>query len=305
MTTVEVFAPAKINLTLHVTGQREDGYHLLDSLVAFAGVGDLITIAESALQSFDVTGLFGPGIPDDDENLALRAARLVDLPQPVAITLEKRLPPASGIGGGSADAAAAFRGALALQVPHIDWDNPAETFSEKALGPMVKALVALGADVPMCLQPHSSRVRGIGERIEFLRGLPDLPAVLVTPPNAVRTPDVFRALENKTNPPMPESIPEFVSVEDCAGWLKEQRNDLQEASTALLPVIADVIEAIEAQPGVLIARMSGSGATCFGVFRDWESAEAAASAIFAASNRWWVAACILGGQFGRAMPKFS
>ena len=310
MTTVEVFAPAKINLTLHITGQREDGYHLLDSLVNFAGVGDRVTITESGRPEFHVRGPFGPGIPADDSNLAVRAAALFDLPHPVAITLEKNLPPSSGIGGGSADAAAVFRGMAALQVPYLDWDDPETTFSDEALRPIASGLVALGADVPMCLHPFAARVRGIGEKIEFAYDLPNLPAVLVTPPSAVSTPEVFRNLESRDNPPMPDALPKFDGIEDCAAWIARQRNDLQPVGIRMLPVIADVIKAIEAQPGALLARMSGSGATCFGIFTDRESAETAATAIFDMSKtrgpmRWWVSSCILGGQFGRAMPKLS
>lgn len=305
MTKVEVFAPAKINLTLHVTGQRDDGYHLLDSLVTFAGVGDKLTITKSDEPSFEVTGPFGPGVPDDQSNLACQAAALIDLPHPVAITLDKRLPPASGIGGGSADAAAVSRGMMALQSPHLDWDDPATTFSDAALRPIAEKTLALGADVPMCLQPFAARIRGIGQEIEFVHGLPNLPAILVTPLSAVSTPEVFRALDRKVNDAMPQTVPDFTTVESCAEWIGAQRNDLQATSTRLLPAIADVIKAIDTQPGCLLARMSGSGATCFGIFPDRDSAEAAASAIYEMPHRWWVQSCILGGQFGRAMPKIS
>lgn len=305
MTTVEVFAPAKINLTLHVTGQREDGYHLLDSLVTFAGVGDRVTLTKSETPSFEVTGPFGQAVPEGNDNLVLRAAKLIDLPHPVAIRLEKNLPPASGIGGGSADAAAALRGMMALQVPHLDWDDPQKTFGDEALSPLAEGLLKLGADVPMCFQPFAARVRGIGEKIEFAYGLPDLPAVLVTPLYAVSTPDVFGSLENRSNPPMPATLPAFDGIGDCAAWIASHRNDLQAASIRILPAIADVIEAIRAQPNALVARMSGSGATCFGIFPDRESAENAATALARLSDRWWVRSCILGGQCGRAMPKIS
>lgn len=305
MEAVEVFAPAKINLTLHVTGQRADGYHLLDSLVTFAGVGDRITIAKSAAPSFNVTGPFGPAVPEGEENLALRAARLIDLPHPVAITLEKKLPPSSGIGGGSADAAAVVRGMAALRVPHLDWNDPETVFSDDALRPLAEGLLKLGADVPMCFQPFAARVRGIGEKFEFVYGLPDLPAILVNPLVAVRTPDVFRSLETRSNPPMARGIPNFAGIGDCATWIASQRNDLQAASVKIAPVIGEVMAAITTQPSALVARMSGSGATCFGIFPDRNSAEAAATAIFAREPRWWVRSCILGGQFGRAMPKVS
>lgn len=303
MTTVEVFAPAKINLTLHVTGQRDDGYHLLDSLVTFAGVGDRITIAKSDAPSFDVTGSFGPGVPRDASNLVMRAAMLFDLPDAVAITLDKRLPPASGIGGGSADAAATFRGMAVLGLGARDWETPETAFQSADLAGMVTRLEALGADMPMCLTSFEARVRGIGDEIEFLRGLPTLPAILVTPPCAVSTPSVFKGLEHKDNPPMPQTLPQFSDAEAFADWLRGQRNDLQPVTMQMVPAIAEVIDAIEAQPGNLLARMSGSGATCFGIFKDRSSAEAAATSVFEAGQNWWVTSCVLGGQFGRAIPR--
>ena len=304
MTAVEVFAPAKINLTLHVTGQRADGYHLLDSLVAFSGVGDRLYLSEARAPSFRVVGPFADAVPKGDDNLVLKATRLIDHPVPVAVVLDKRLPPSSGIGGGSADAAAAFRGMLALSMERDGrWGDPAAYFDD-AVRPHAEALLALGADVPMCLISQPLRARGIGEKIELLDDLPRLPTVLVNPLRAVATPDVFKALETRANPPMPDTLPAFSTAADLADWLSSQRNDLQAAAEAILPAIGAVTAALAACDGALMARMSGSGATCFGIYRDREAAMSAAERIAAEHPDWWVQSGILGGQGERALPKF-
>lgn len=300
MTAVEVFAPAKVNLTLHVTGQRADGYHLLDSLVAFAGIGDRLTLAEADVPSFTVTGPFAGAVPLGDDNLVLRAARLVPHPRPLAITLEKRLPPASGIGGGSADAAAAYRGMLALSL--AQGGAPDDLASDEVLRSHGKKLLALGADVPMCLISRPLRATGVGEAIELLDGIPSLPAVLVNPKRALPTPEVFAALERRDNPPMPERIPAFSDAAGLADWLAGQRNDLQDAAERIVPQIAEVTRALSTCEGALLARMSGSGATCFGIFRDKEAAMAAAEALGAEHPDWWIKSAIIGGQGERAIP---
>ena len=285
MTTVEVFAPAKVNLTLHVTGQRADGYHLLDSLVAFADLGDTVTLRKAETPGLQVDGPFAQGVPTGPGNLVLRAAALTGAG--FSIRLEKRLPPASGIGGGSADAAATIRGARALGVPSPD----------------PEALTALGADIPMCLLSTECRVQGIGDQIEQIDSLPPLPAVLVNPGVAVETPRVFSALPHKTNPVMPEALPETRSVEACSRWLSELRNDLEAPAKMVAPVIGQVIETIAATDGALLARMSGSGATCFGLYPSPNHAKAAARAIAEAQPGWWVRPCTLGGQSARAKPR--
>jgi 4-diphosphocytidyl-2-C-methyl-D-erythritol kinase len=300
MTAVEVFAPAKINLTLHVTGQRPDGYHLLDSLVAFAGVGDRLTLAEADAPSFTVTGPFAGAVPAGDDNLVVRAARLVPHQRPVAITLEKWLPPASGIGGGSADAAAAFRGMVALSL--AQGKASGDLARDEVLRSHGKALLALGADVPMCLVSRPLRATGVGESIELLDGIPSLPAVLVNPKRALPTPEVFKALERRDNPPMPERIPTFPYAAGLADWLAGQRNDLQDAAERIVPQIADVTRALSTCKGALLARMSGSGATCFGIFRDKAAAMAAAEALGAEYPDWWITSAIIGGQDERALP---
>jgi 4-diphosphocytidyl-2-C-methyl-D-erythritol kinase len=287
MTAVEVFAPAKVNLTLHVTGQRADGYHLLDSLVAFADVGDRVTLAMAEAPSFRVTGPFAAEVPSDAGNLVLRAARLCAPDRSLAIGLEKVLPPASGIGGGSADAAAVARGVAALFGGSVD----------------PGALLALGADVPMCLASGPARVGGIGERIAPVAGLPPLAAVLVNPLRPMPTPPVFAALARKDNPPMPDPFPDFAGPDDLIGWLAAQRNDLEAPAAAILPELSGVLAALGACEGARLARMSGSGATCFALFDDEGAAALAADRLGASHPGWWVRAAVLGDQSERARPR--
>lgn len=260
------FAPAKVNLALHVTGQRSDGYHLLDSLVVFADIGDHVHLRAAPEMSLSVTGPRAAGVPADARNLCWKAAEACG--QTVAITLDKHLPAAAGIGGGSADAAAVLRGMQAL------------------FGAGADAL-ALGADVPVCLAGRSARMQGIGEEVTPVN-TPRWPAVLVNPGVEVSTPEVFRALPTKDNAPMapwPAQI-------DMA-WLRAQRNDLEPPARALRPVITEVLEALAMEAA--LARMSGSGATCFGLYDSWAGAERAAARIRAAQPGWWVSACHLGG----------
>lgn len=272
MTAVHVaLAPAKINLTLHVTGQRDDGYHLLDSLVVFADLGDRLVMRRAAAPSLSVTGPMAARVPLGADNLVLRAtARMgVDL----EIGLEKHLPSAAGIGGGSSDAAAVLRGAVAL-VPGLAL--PAD------------AGLSLGADVPVCLMARAARMRGIGEDVAQVDGLPELHGVLVNPGVAVSTAVIFRSLARKDNAAMPDVLPVWRDAADLAAWLAGQRNDMQAAAVAAAPVVGEVIAALAATPGCLLARMSGSGATCFGLYADAEAAARAAAAL--ARPGWWVRA---------------
>ena len=252
-------APAKINLALHVTWRRADGYHLLDSLVVFTELGDRVGLAPGPL-SLTLTGPFAGAIPPGDDNLCLRAARAVGAE--AAITLEKRLPPASGIGGGTADAAAVLR----------------------ALGRTPDRPEALGADLPACLMSRSLRMQGVGEILTPVT-LPTLHLVLVNPRVEVPTPAVFAALTRRENP----GLPPFPADGDWPRWLTATRNDLEPPALRLAPVIGDTIAALAGQ-GAQIARMSGSGATCFGLFPDAPAARAAAAAIAAARPGWWVEA---------------
>ena len=270
------FAPAKINLTLHVIGQRADGYHLIDSLVVFADVGDRVFIRPAETLSLQITGPKSAALPVSSDNLVLRAARLIGAQ--AAITLEKHLPVASGIGGGSADAAATLR-ALSRR-------------TGRAL-PDPSAVLTLGADVPVCLDGRPARMQGVGDRLGPVPPLPPCWLVLVNPGVVVETPPVFAGLSRKENTPMPRDLPRLRSVPELAAFLQMLRNDLEPPALALAPVIGAVKQALSAQQTCLIARMSGSGATCFGLFADGLSASAAARAVQTAHPGWWVAAARL------------
>jgi len=286
---ISVSAPAKINLTLHVTGQRADGYHLLDSLVVFGGAQDLIRIEPADVLSLTVDGPEAAAVPADMGNLVLQVARLLGPDRGARITLTKSLPVASGIGGGSADAAATVRGLLRLW--QIADGGPAADRALRAIGPGV---LALGADIPVCLQSRPARMRGIGEDLAALPPLPPLPAVLVNPRLPVSTPAVFRRLTEKANTPMPLDIPAFATVAAFAGWLQGQRNDLQAAARALQPAVGTVLDALGDCAGCLLARMSGSGATCFGLFADVSAAQGAAERLRRDWPGWWIADGMLG-----------
>lgn len=266
------FAPAKINLCLHVTGRRADGYHLLDSLVVFAGVGDQVSGTLADPPSLSVEGPKAEGLTGEGDNLVLRAARAMGVS--ARIVLEKHLPVSSGIGGGSADAAATMRLLARL--------------SGRAL-PEAAAVLALGADVPVCLAGRPARMTGIGEGLAPLPPLPEVWLVLANPGVALSTPAIFRALARADNAPLPRDLPRLRSAADLAAFMMMQRNDLEPPALALEPVIGRVKAALSAQAGCLMARMSGSGATCFGLFADPLAAHAAARAIRAAEPGWWLA----------------
>ena len=272
-------APAKINLALHVTGQRADGYHLLETLVTFTEAGDTIRIRDADADSFSISGPFGDLLRagDGGDNLVTRARDLLrdalastgQPAPPVAIHLEKNLPVASGIGGGSADAAATLRGLLRHWRAGIAPD---------ALASMA---LTLGADVPMCLESRSLIARGIGEDIEPLTDLPELVMVLANPLKAVSTPEIFRRLQTKTNAPLPASA--------TIGWmdfLAQSRNDLQPSAQALLPEIGEIIGLLS-QEGAALVRMSGSGATCFGIFHSLEAAKKAETSLRKKRPGWY------------------
>lgn len=265
---ISVLAPAKVNLTLHVTGQRADGYHLLDSLVVFADVGDRLTLTPGNVLSMEVSGRFADGVPTDARNLAWRAAELAGWSG--HITIEKNLPHGGGIGGGSADAATVLR----------------------AVGADVDSLT-LGADVPVCEVGRAARMTGIGETVTPVADDPTFYAVLVNPALHVATPDVFAALRQRDNAPMSELPRRVAGMREWLDWLRAQRNDLQEAAIAVAPGIDKVLRGLEATPGVLLARMSGSGSTCFGLYPTLSAAQLAASAISAGRPDWWCEAVTL------------
>jgi len=277
--TAEAFAPAKVNLTLHVTGQRGDGYHLLDSLVVFAGVGDKVRAEARPVTTLRVTGPRAAGVPPGEDNLVLRAAKLARPAVSAAITLTKILPAAAGIGGGSSDAAACLRVLSRLSGGELPDDA---------------ALVTLGADVPACVRGGVLRMRGVGDRLDPWPALPPLWLVLVNPGVAVPTPQVFKALARRDNTAMTEPFPQGHDLERWLAWLSQQRNDLQAPAISIAPVIGDVLARVADTEGCALSRMSGSGATVFGVYVDQAKAEAAAHGIAQDQPGWWcVAAPVL------------
>ena len=279
-----VLAPAKINLALHVTGRRENGYHDLDSLVVFARDGDHLTIGPAENDRLTIDGPFAAGLPLDRGNLVLRALDLarslaeregLTLPR-VHIHLRKNLPLSSGIGGGSADAAALLRW-IAGEYPDL-----ADSLASDCLG--------LGADVPMCLGGRAARVRGIGEVSTPVSKLGGFAIVLVNCGAPVSTPAAFSALEKRDNPPLP-ALPTdgFADLGQLVSYLRDTRNDLEAPALRIVPEIADASRAL-ADEGATFQRMSGSGATVFALFETTALAETAATSLSARHPQWWVAA---------------
>lgn len=272
------FAPAKVNLFLHVTGRRTDGYHLLDSLAVFPAVGDVVSVAPADDLSLEISGPFGGVLRAEADNLLLRAAALLR-PEGVLgarMQLEKNLPVASGIGGGSADAAAALRLLAAL------W---------RVEGDLRAQALEIGADVPVCLMSRAARMGGVGEHLSPAPVLPEFGIMLVNPGVAVATPAVFRAREGGFS--APAALPEgWADAGAMAAGLARCANDLQVAAVRLQPVIGQVLAVLEALPGVLLARMSGSGATCFAIFPDPTAAANAAAGL--RRPGWW---CWGGGLY--------
>lgn len=275
-------APAKINLALHVTGRRADGYHLIETLVVFAAFGDALTVEAAQTDALTIGGPHGAGLPDDGSNLVvaardrLRAAYPAETATPVAIHLDKHLPVASGVGGGSSDAATALRALAGL------WGLDAGA-------PGIAAIAAsLGADVPMCLDGRPLVARGIGHELERLRAWPAFDVVLVNPGVAVPTPAVFRELARRDNPPLPP-LPDRPDRAAALAFLSAARNDLEAPALSLAPQIGEALAALHAA-GAGFARMSGSGATCFGIFDDADAARAAMARIRSGRPGWFVEA---------------
>ncbi|MBB3770670.1 4-diphosphocytidyl-2-C-methyl-D-erythritol kinase [Angulomicrobium tetraedrale] len=280
-------APAKVNLSLRVLGRRADGYHELSSVVAFAGAGDRLTLQPGDELALDLAGPGAGTLAADPDNLVLRAARdlVARIPGLVTgrFTLDKRLPVAAGIGGGSADAAAALRLlARANGLPRGD----ARLFA---------AALATGSDVPACLYSRSCRMAGRGEAITPL-ALPRFGALLVNPRVPVPTPDVFRALALTPGTTLAAArpVPAFVAQGPALAWLMDEPNDLEPPARRLAPVLDDVASALRATPEVRLVRMSGSGATMFALYPDCRAAARAGKQVAAAHPGWWVKSTILG-----------
>jgi len=282
-------APAKVNLTLRVLGHRSDGYHEIESLVAFAEFGDRLSFAPGGGLTLTINGPTAAKAGETDGNLVLKAAREMAARRSGltlgAFRLDKRLPVAAGLGGGSADAGAALR--LIARANGLTRDDPR----------LYAVARAIGADVPVCLDSRSRIMRGIGDILSEPLTLPALPAVLVNPGVAVATKEVFAGWASA---PAPSSATELTAIsnlstrEELLEFLGAQSNDLERPAIALAPVIADVLSALAALPGCRLARMSGSGATCFGLFATVTAAQKAAKLLRGKFPHWWIRATVLG-----------
>ncbi len=276
-------APAKINLTLRVIGRREDGYHELESLVGFAGVADRLGL-EPGKPGLEVGGPFAAACGRIDDNLVLRAARAlgerVDSLKGGRFRLDKHLPVAAGIGGGSADAGAALR--LLARTNEISLDDAR----------LASAALAAGADVPVCLDPRARVMRGVGELLSAPVAIPRIDAVLVNPGVPLSTREVFARFVGGRGAGDLGSVPR--QPDELLSFLGEHGNDLSDAAIACSAAVSDVLTALRALPGARLARMSGSGPTCFGLFASADEASAAARLLTAANKGWWVCATTIG-----------
>ncbi len=283
-------APAKVNLTLRVLGRRADGYHEIESLVAFAGLGDGVSLSPGAGLALTVRGPSAGQAGGGEDNLVFKAARALATRLPGihlgAFALDKQLPVAAGLGGGSADAAAALR--LLARANGLALDDPR----------LFEAARETGADVPVCLDPMPRVMRGIGEILSEPLDLPPLPAVLVNPGVALATKLVFAGWTPAVaeyDPCDPAAIAKLTGREDLLQFLMRQPNDLEFSAIALAPAVAEVLHALRGLPGRRLTRMSGSGATCFALFASAAHAIEAANALRAKYPHWWVRATALGG----------
>lgn len=277
--TIRVYARAKINLYLHVLNRREDGYHELDSLFVFGDLADVIAVTPARSLSLEIEGPFGGKLSDQEDNSVLRAARLladaVQISPQTKITLTKNLPIAAGLGGGSADAAAVLRALAEL------WKIPSSAVDLTLLG------LGIGSDVPACLLSEPCYVGGIGEQIEPIPGLPAFPILLVNPGIELATSSVFGTFGREYSEAarfteIPSTISELVSL------LQTRQNDLQRPAIKKCAGIEEILNAINETEGCLLARLSGSGATCFGIFGNIVDAKQAAALL--KKRGWWAEA---------------
>lgn len=287
-----VFALAKINLYLHVTDKLANGYHTLDSLISFADIGDEIIIEPAQDFQFEITGPFSAALKGNDiaagpdsSNLAVKAvwglSRLIEKAPSLHMRLVKNLPLGAGIGGGSADAAAVLWGLLEY------WSLP------KNLSGLDDLMLKLGADVPVCFACEPCRVQGIGDILKSPPALPEAPVVLVYPGKPCHTAKIFNHM--KASFSLPADLPEIItSFEMLCDVLSRTTNDLTQAAMDSVPDIKNVLQALDAQPGCALSRMSGSGSSCFGFFEDEQKAEAAALKLAEENPDWWVKSSWLG-----------
>ncbi|MEE9453696.1 MAG: 4-(cytidine 5'-diphospho)-2-C-methyl-D-erythritol kinase [Paracoccaceae bacterium] len=269
---VKYLARAKVNLCLHIVGQRSDGMHLLDSIVVFPEIGDVLSGAAAHTLSLHIDGPFGQNLKGGADNLVLRAARAMSAPA-TALHLQKNLPLAAGIGGGSADCAATIRLLSDMWgIPH----------------PAQDVLARLGADVPACMTAHPKRMQGIGDILAPLPALPDFWIVLVNADQSVATSTVFTALDKRQNVGISDLPSNFANTPEFFAFLSKQRNDMCRAAVTICPIIQDVLTELQAVENCALARMSGSGGTCFGLFEQPDTAQAAAQEIQERHPDWWV-----------------
>jgi 4-diphosphocytidyl-2-C-methyl-D-erythritol kinase len=267
-----LLAPAKVNLTLHVIGQQEDGLHLLDSLVTFPKIGDTLSFVNSEQHNLSITSNESINVPTDNKNLILKAAGIINSKYSRSILLKKILPIAAGIGGGSADAAATIRDAISLGYKVSSQD-----------------IVKLGADVLACLESQPLRMTGIGDQLKLINPWPrDGYIILVNPRVPLATKKVFAALEQKNNRPMPPRLPVFSTFKELVYFVKRHRNDLEDTAIKLEPIIQKVLFEIGKNKNCLISRMSGSGPTCFGLFENYTKAYAAKLRLMNDFPNWWI-----------------
>ncbi|MGE3148678.1 MAG: 4-(cytidine 5'-diphospho)-2-C-methyl-D-erythritol kinase [Pseudorhodoplanes sp.] len=284
------YAPAKINLTLRVRGRRADGFHELESLVAFAQARDALALAPGGTLRLAIRGSTAEKTGDLDDNLVLKAARALARNAPVQLgkfTLIKRLPVAAGLGGGSSDAAAALR--LLARLNGLHPDDPR----------IMAAAAATGSDIPVCVAARARIMRGRGERLSPILPLPKIPALLINCGLAVSTRDVFAALDGHYTTAEEPALSEVAlhrrhSQDELIDVVSRSGNDLEAPALKLCPPIADVLSALRALPGCRLARMSGSGATCFGLFDDSDTAGAAKNTLRRRFPNWWMQSTLLG-----------
>jgi 4-diphosphocytidyl-2-C-methyl-D-erythritol kinase len=283
-----VRAPAKINLCLHIGAKRPDGYHDLQSLVTFADFGDELIFERNSSLSLSIGGPFADSLTGEGENLILKAARRLRQERGSSdgakITLIKHIPVASGVGGGSSDAAAALRGLNRL------WNLTSATAELQRIG------AEIGSDVPVCVEPAAAWMEGRGERVRFLPALPRLSTLLVNPRVHLSTADVFRRLDDRSGTNLNAPVTPFADVAALVEYLETTSNDLEAPAVALTPVIGELLDEMKRLPGVRFARMSGSGATCYAIMKDAESSDAGFRDLRNRYPHWWTVATFLGGS---------
>ena len=269
-------ASAKVNLCLQIVGQKSNGFHLLDSIVGFTEFGDHLSFKKSDKLELTVKGAFSDQIPVDRSNLILKAAELVrtlnNIKTGAHIILTKNLPPSAGLGGGSSDAAATIRGLSRM------WGTDL---------PEIHDLMKIGSDLPVCINQKTQHMKGFGDVFNVVNTFPNLPILLVNPLKKVSTQTVFRKLENKKNSPLSKYEKLFQTKKDWINWLLLQRNDLMEPAVSIEPVISEVLQFISNQISVEKVSMSGSGATCFGVFENKHDCDLAMKKVRRERPEWW------------------